>query len=89
MTTYDVGDLVRLTGTFRNSSDALTNTTAVCTVRKPDGTASTPSVTNGSTGVYTVDVTLDQEGHWFYRWAGTGDVVAAEEGEFYVRRRRA
>lgn len=88
MTTYDVGDQVRLTGTFTNSNGAAANTTAVCTVRKPDGTTSTPSVTDGATGVYTADVTLDQAGRWRYRWSGTGDVIAAGEDSFDVRRRR-
>jgi hypothetical protein len=29
-------------------------------------------------------VVPDNEGVWDYRWVGTGDVVAAEEGSFNV-----
>jgi hypothetical protein len=41
-------------------------------------------ITKSSTGVYYVDVVPDNEGVWDYRWVGTGDVVAAEEGSFNV-----
>lgn len=39
-------------------------------------------------GVYHANITADQSGHWYYRWAGTGALVVAEEGQFYVRQRR-
>lgn len=83
---YDVGDLVRVKGTFK-VSDTLTNPTAVTLkVKKPDGTVSTVATTNASTGVYHADVSIDQAGTWRYRFAGTGDAQAAGESVFVVRR---
>lgn len=90
MTTYDIGDLVTLTATLTNTAGTLSDPTSVTlTVRKPDGSSSTVSNTRSSTGVYTADVTIDQAGEWNYRWEGTGALVVAEEGQFYVRPRRA
>jgi len=63
--------------TFRTLAGALSNTTAVCTVKAPDGTISTPGVTNDSIGVYHADVTLDQVGTWYVEWQGSGTVIAA------------
>jgi hypothetical protein len=84
---YDQGALVQLTGTFKNAGGALTDPTAVtCTVRDPAGTITTPAVTHASTGVYTanVDLTSAAPGLWWYRFAGTGTLQAAEELTFYV-----
>lgn len=90
MTKFDIGDSVRLTATFTNLAGSLTNpTTVVCTIRRPDGNSSTLSNSTSSTGVYTADVTVDQSGEWNYRWSGTGALVVAEEGSFYVRERKA
>lgn len=90
MKTLDVGDRVRATGRFTNSAGSLADPTSVaCTVRHPNGSASSPSVTRGSLGVYLADFSLDGPGHWFYRFTGTGLVVAAGEGQFYVRERKA
>lgn len=90
MATYDVGDRVQLTATLTDDDGVLTDPTAVTvTIRKPDGTASSSTPTKDSTGVYSKDVDIDQHGNWFYRFAGTGALVVAEEGEFYVRPRKA
>lgn len=95
MATYDIGDQVRLTATLTDLDGTATDPTAVTlTVRKPDLTATdhtyaSGALTKSGTGVYYRDVTLDQSGNWYYRFAGTGALVVAEEGEFYVRTRRA
>jgi hypothetical protein len=84
---YDVGDLIQLTGTFKNASGVLTDpTTVTCTVRDPAGTVTTPTATRASVGVWnaTVDLTGAVAGVWWYRFAGTGAVQAAEESTFYV-----
>ena len=89
MSTYDVGDTRTLTGTFHNAAGALADPTAVTlTVRKPDGTESTPTATHASTGVYTYALTFDQSGVWRYRFAGTGTVAEAGEQMLTVRRQR-
>lgn len=85
-TSYDRGDLVRLRAEFKNDVGTLTNPTAVVLrLRDPAGVVSTPAATASSTGVYTYDLSLTQEGTWIYRFEGTGAVQAAEEGEVYVR----
>lgn len=91
MTTYDIGDEVRLSVAFTDAAGAAADpTTVTCTVRKPDGSTLTPTATStGSTGAYRADIQPDQTGNWYYRFAGTGALVAAEEGQFYVRTRRA
>jgi hypothetical protein len=86
MSEYDIGDVVRLTATFSNAAGAPTDTTAVLTVKKPDGTSSTPAVTHGTRGVYSSDVPIDQPGVWSYRFVGTGAVTSAGGGRLYVRR---
>jgi hypothetical protein len=87
--TYDVGDLVRATATFTSLTGALTDpTTVVCTVKHPDASVTTSSNTKSSTGVYYSDITIDADGWWYYRFAGTGTLVAAEEGSFFVRVRK-
>jgi hypothetical protein len=85
--TYDVGDQVRVTATFTSLTGALTDATAVCTVKHPDGTLTTPAVTHGTTGVYTADIPIDAQGAWWYRFVGTGAVIAASEETFFVRTR--
>lgn len=87
MSDYDTGDVARLEATFRDATGALADTTVVLTVKKPDGTTSTPAVGSPvSTGLYRVDVAIDQPGVWVYRFAGTGAVTSVEEGRLYVRR---
>jgi hypothetical protein len=83
---YDIGDRVRLTGTFHDEAYALANPSVVTlTVRKPDGTLLTPTPTNPSTGVFTALVDLDTSGRWTFRYAGTGTLVTAGEDGFSVR----
>jgi hypothetical protein len=86
MADFDVGDVARLTATFRAVDGTPTNTTVVLTVRKPDGTSSTPSATNTGAGVYEANVVIDQPGVWDYSFAGSGAVGAREGGRLYVRR---
>lgn len=82
---YIVTTQIRTTGTFRTLAGALSNTTAVCTVKAPDGTTTTPTVVNDSTGVYHSDITLDQVGTWYIEWQGSGTVVAAGDQAISVR----
>jgi uncharacterized protein YfaS (alpha-2-macroglobulin family) len=89
MAEYDIGDALTVYVDFKDADDAAADPTAVTlTVKKPSGANSSPSVTHPSTGRYEGVVEIDMAGTWFYRWAGTGALQAAEEGEFYVRPRR-
>lgn len=83
-TAWDIGERARLTYTLRDVDNALANGTVTLTVTAPDGTQSTPAVTNVSTGIYRADVDLDQAGRWVYRWASTGAVINAEDGYLVV-----
>jgi hypothetical protein len=90
---YYEGALVRCSSApgFKNFADVATDPT---TVRfrfvKPDGTVTTwvfgtdVQVVRDSAGLFHADVPADQPGKWFYRWEGTGAVVAAFEHEFRV-----
>ena len=75
MSTADVGDRRNVEYLVYNAAGALTNATVVLTVTAPDGTTSTPSVTNASTGTYTAVVTLSSAGLWTWKWAASGTVV--------------
>ncbi len=85
-TEWDVGDAVILSIDFENAVGAATNpTTVVLTVKKPNGTLTTPAFTNPSTGHYESVIAIDQAGTWKYRWTGTGVLNKARESLFTVR----
>lgn len=89
----DLGDVVRITGTWTDSAGIATDPAAITfTYTDPSGNA-TPlvygvdaEVVRASTGIYYVDITTDEEGTWFWRWVSTGSGAAANEGSFAVTR---
>ncbi len=87
---YTIGQLVRVTGTFTNVAGAAADPTTIkFKYLTPAAKTSLVYGTDGalvkdSTGVYHVDLTLDKEGKWRYRFEGTGALIAAGEGEFQV-----
>jgi len=85
---YDVGDLASLRHEVRVDG-TLTNATVSLSVTAPDGTISTPSVSNASTGVYTASVSVTQVGPWLYRWTMSGAVVDVADGEFSAQNPQA
>ena len=84
MTTYFVNQRARIETTVKDTAGVLTNATVTCTLTKPDGTTSSPSITNVSTGLYRVEPDLDQSGLWRVTWRATGAVIAGEPERFYV-----
>lgn len=85
MNTYDYGDVVRLTATFRNSAGALTTpSSTVCRVKSPAGDITTPAATPVSAGVLEAVVSINEEGEWHYRFEGTSPTCAVEH-RFLVR----
>jgi hypothetical protein len=89
--TYDKGDAVRLKATFTVSSVVTDPTTVTLKVKDSDGTISTYTYAGGtitklSTGIYYKDVTVSNDGIWYYRFEGTGSCIAAGENSFEVRR---
>lgn len=91
--TYDIGDLVRVSGAFTNNAGAAMDPTIVTVKIKHEADdASTyvygtnPEVIKDSVGNYHVDVNANAKGTWFYRWAGSGTVgQSAGEGLFVVK----
>jgi hypothetical protein len=90
--TYDVGDLIRCTGTFTNAAGtAIDPATVYFKYKDPGGTKTTltygvdAAVVKSSTGVYYVDVNVDEVGTWYYRWQATGTGQSAGESYFYAQ----
>ncbi len=87
---FHIGDGVELTAKFTNLAGVATDPTAVeVKVTEPDGATDSKvgtdsEVTNPNVGEYIRNFTAVLAGRHFVRWAGTGLVVAAQLGEFYV-----
>jgi len=65
-------------------------TTVTLSVEDPSGnvasyTYAAAEITQQATGIYYYEQAVDEAGTWQYRWVGTGDCAAAEEGEFVAR----
>jgi hypothetical protein len=88
---YDIGDCVKFSVSFTNDAGVATDPTAVTLdVQDPSGneityTYAAGTVTKSATGAYYKTVVIDEAGEWYYRWAGTGAVVAAAEAMIWVR----
>jgi hypothetical protein len=73
---------------FKNAAGVLTDPTTVTLVWRRHGEADTTwTVTAGqivkdSVGVYHADIPVTEPGLHYFRWVGTGAVVAAAEGTF-------
>lgn len=92
--TYDIGDVVRITGTFRSTAGVLANPSKV-TFKYEDPSANVVTVTstsgtvfNPSTGLFYVDVSPDEPGVWEYRIYSTGSITSSTEDWFRVRKQR-
>jgi hypothetical protein len=79
---YEIGKAVPLVYTINQAA------TVVLTVTAPDGTQSTPSLTQTGSPpavTYTGAVLADQAGLWRFRFVATGAVTDAESGHFHVQ----
>tara|TARA_R110002073_G_scaffold247525_1_gene410441 strand:+ start:151 stop:429 length:279 start_codon:yes stop_codon:yes gene_type:complete len=84
MATYDKGDRVRITATFKTAGTNVA-TVSACTHKKPSGADINPTVQDGSgAGIYFVDIDLDQIGTHTIKIASTDEVIAAETIELVV-----
>jgi len=88
--TYDKSDSVRVQATFSVDSVNTDPSTITLKVKNPAGTTSTytyagGTITRSAAGIYYKDITIDDDGMWYYRFEGTGAVVAASEHSFKVR----
>ena len=89
--TYDIGDVMRITGSFAQSGSALDPTTVSLQVKTPDGVVTTyvyptdAALVRLAQGSYRLDFSVTQAGQHWYRWVTTGTGAAAEENWFVVR----
>lgn len=95
-TSYDLGDLVRVSGAFTTAAGVAQDPSVVkCSVRSPAGVVTTytygtdPELMKDSTGNYHIDVSAATIGTYYYRWFSTGTGQAADEGWFEVIDARA
>lgn len=89
---HDVGDLVRVTGTFTDSADLPADPTALSFAFKdPSGSVTTyvfptdAQLVKDSVGIYHVDVDVVEPGDWHYRWISTGAGQGAQIGQFMAK----
>jgi hypothetical protein len=85
---YDQGDTARLSVAFTVGGVATDPTSISATVRKPDATTTaytSGQITHDGTGLYHLDVTVDQSGEWAYKFTGTGTAADVGPGIFYVK----
>lgn len=89
---YDVGAKVRCSATFTDSAgDPADPTAVVFTFKDPSANETEynygvdAELVKDDTGDYHVDVVIDDSGRWWFRYEGTGAVVAAGESYFNVR----
>jgi hypothetical protein len=87
MTTYALGATARLKGTFRNEANNPADPSGVfLRLLPPSGVIAVheygddATIFRQSTGVYSADIVLNQEGRWRYRWEAAGTNVTAAEG---------
>jgi len=90
--TWDVGDLIRCTGTFTDSAGAAVDPANVFVkIKDPSRNVDTyqygvdSELVKSGTGVYYTDVDVDERGTWAYRWYSTGTGQAAGENTFKAR----
>ena len=89
--TYDVGDTVRITGTWTNAAGtAIDPENVYCKFKSPRKATTKytydedAALVKSATGVYYADIDVDIEGRWFYRFYSTGEGRAAGESYFEV-----
>lgn len=79
MALYDIGDQVDLEVYIYNDAGTLSSATVAVTVTLPDGTTTSPSVTNVSTGRYKISYTPSVAGTFYVKWSATS--VGGVSGE--------
>lgn len=89
--TYDVGDQVRIFGSFKLPDGTPANPSTVTVYVKEKAAAvqafTTPTVVNDAPGEYHLDFDCTAPGDFKYDVVGTGAVKASEPGGFKVRQR--
>ena len=96
---YDIGDIIRTSSTFTDTGGTNDDPSTVHFVyTTPDGTdnvfsrtgattGTSDTVVRASSGVYTRDILATASGTYWYRYNSTGNITAAAEANFVIRRR--
>ena len=87
---YDINDRIRMSVVFSVAGVSTDPATITLKVQDPSGNEATythalAEVTRSDTGDYFKDITIDEAGYWYYRWEGTGAVIAAAEAMLMIR----
>ena len=89
---YELGDLVRVQGTFTNSAGTNIDPSVVrAQYKNPIGTITTlvygtdVELVRSALGIFYVDIDANLSGRWHYRIHSTGTGQGAAEGEFVVK----
>lgn len=87
---YDIGSSVQLSAAFFNNAGILADPTAIALrVKDPTGTVTVytgAQVTRQEAGIYSLNLALAHPGRYFYRFEGTGGVLAAADNMLFVRK---
>ena len=92
MNTYYYNTTVRIQGSWTQGSVASDPDTVTFKITDPDNVTTTyvygtnDELIKVSTGIYRVDINLNKEGIWYYRWEGTGSVQSSFENILEVLR---
>lgn len=78
-------ELATVRNTFSVGSTPTNPTTVTLTITSPTNVVTTPSPTSLGSGVYTADITCDEDGRWQYKWVGTGAAVDTVIGTWEVQ----
>jgi hypothetical protein len=90
MTTFHIGDTIRIQCEFKNIERVLTDpTTVTLEIKTPGGTTTSYTYAAGqlgraAAGRYYFDLALSAANTWEYRWVGTGAVAQADQGQVHV-----
>lgn len=88
---YDYGDQIPVKAEFTVDGAYVDPATIILKVRKPDKSTVTytygidAAVIKSAVGKYYLDLLLNQEGDWYYRWEVTGSAVLVEEKRVNVK----
>ena len=99
--TYDIGDVVRVAGTFTDTGgtvgdpttvhflyDTPTSTAPTTATRTSTALGLVTGIGRASTGIYYYDITTTGKGLYETRFTSTGSLAASGESWFSVRPRR-
>jgi hypothetical protein len=91
MNVYSKDSLVRVNVTFALSGTNTDPSVVKAYYKSPTGVVTTlvygvdNALVKDAVGQYHVDILAQIVGNWFYRFEGTGTLVAANEGEFVIQ----